>query len=281
VVVPLSTIVLYTALAFFALLWWTPAAEFVGGLLGLLTRLMNDMMTWSATWPYALIDGIYWTSLEFTCCVFLVIALCVAVLFGMRRSWIGVFSLMVVWVVHATYAEHRRAQKTALCFFSMRNQEMFTHVRGGLACTYWEDERAGAEAAFQRTVQPFIHATHVQQSLVFGPSDRLESEAIQCAAGWCSSGGVEIARVDSLGRCFLDTSQTPVFWFTRDANRLYLREEHLAQLHGATVILGNTYARKKREWLKKQLGSSALVLDVSESAVMWEDGRWVRFAQGR
>jgi hypothetical protein len=72
-----------------------------------------------------------------------------------------------------------------------------------------------------------------------------------------------------------------VFWFTRDANRLYLREEHLAQLHGATIILGNTYARKKREWLKKQLGSSALVLDATESAVMWENGRWVRFAQGR
>jgi hypothetical protein len=55
----------------------------------------------------------------------------------------------------------------------------------------------------------------------------------------------------------------------------------LAQLHGATIILGNTYARKKREWLKKQLGSSALVLDATESAVMWENGRWVRFAQGR
>jgi hypothetical protein len=90
---------------------------------------------------------------------------------------------------------------------------------------------------------------------------------------------VEIARVDSLGRCFSDTSKTPVFWFTRDANRLYLREEHLAQLQSATVILGNTYARKKREWLKKQLGSSALVLDVSESAVMWEDGRWLRFGE--
>jgi len=44
--------------------------------------------------------------------------------------------------------------------------------------------------------------------------------------------------------------------------------------------LGNTYTRKKREWLKKQLGPSALVLDVSESAVMWEDGRWVRFGEG-
>jgi hypothetical protein len=60
---------------------------------------------------------------------------------------------------------------------------------------------------------------------------------------------------------------------------LYLCEEHLAQLQSATVILGNTYSRKKREWLKKQLGPSALVLDVSESAVMWEYGRWVRFAE--
>jgi hypothetical protein len=279
VVVPLSTIVLYTALTFFALLWWTPVADFVGGLLGLLTRLMNDMMTWSATWPYALIDGIYWTRVEFVCCVFLVIALCAALLFGMRRSWIGVVSLMVVWLVHAVYAEHRRAQKAALCFFSVRNQEMFTYVRGGFGCTFWEDERAGAEAALQRTVMPFIHAAHVHQALEFGPSDQLEGEGIQCAAGRYSYGGVEIARVDSLGWCFSDTTQTPVFWFTRDANRLYLREEHLAQLQSATVILGNTYSLKKREWLKKQLGPSALVLDVSESAVMWEYGRWVRFAE--
>ena len=280
VVVPLSTLVLYTALAFFALLWWTPAANFVGGLLGLLTRLMNDMMTWSATWPCALIDGIYWSWMEFVCCVFLVIALCAALLFGMRRLWIGVVSLIVVWVVHATYGEHQRAQKSALCFFSARNQEMFTHVHGGLVCTYWEDERAGAEAAFQRTVKPFIDASHAQQAVEFGPSDRLEGEGIQGASGRYSFCGVEIVRVDSLGRCFSDTNQTPVFWFTRDANRLYLREDHLAQLHGATVILGNTYARKKREWLKKQLDPSALLLDVSESAVMWEDGRWVRFGKG-
>jgi hypothetical protein len=158
---------------------------------------------------------------------------------------------------------------------------MFTYVRGGLVYTYWEDERAGAEAAFQRTVKPFIDASHPQQTVEFGSSDRLEGEGIHGASGRYSFGGVEIARVDSLGRCFSDTNQTSVFWFTRDANRLYLREDHLAQLHGATVILGNSYARKKREWLKKQLGPSALLFDVSESAVIWEDGRWVRFGEGR
>ena len=279
VVVPLSTLVLYTALAFFALLWWTPAADFVGGLLGLLTRLMNDTMTWSATWPYALIDGIYWIWAEFMYCVLLVITVCLVLLFGVRRVWIVVISLIVTWVLHATYAEHQRARKSLLCFFCIRNQEMFTYVQGGLVCMYWEDERAGAEAAFQRTVKPFIDASHAQQTMEFGPSDWLEGEGMHCLKGRYSFEGVAIARVDSLGQCFSDTNQTSVFWFTRESNRLYLREEHLRQLKGATVILGNTYARKKREWLKKQLGPSALVLDVSESAVMLEDGRWVQFGQ--
>ncbi|MFN5620474.1 MAG: ComEC/Rec2 family competence protein [Flavobacteriales bacterium] len=280
VVVPLSTIVLYMALAFFALLWWAQAASFVGGLLGLLTRIMNDMMTWSASWPYALMDGIYWATFEFVCCLWLIILASSAILFGMRRAWMGVLVVSMVWVVHATVMEYRRSQASTLCFFSAYKNDWMCYVGDGSAYTYREDNNEDAATSFNRIVLPFIQSNHPQATVFFGPGDVVQSEDFAFAQGRLCMDGLGLVQVDSAGHCFEDSLPSRVYWFTHSANRLYLRDEHMRQLRGATVILGNTYARKKREWLKKQLGPSAVLLDVSESAVMWEDGRLVLFGEG-
>jgi competence protein ComEC len=57
-VIPLSTLVLYVALLFFAFQWWIAGSAFIGGVLGLLTRIMNDVMEASSHWPAALIDEV-------------------------------------------------------------------------------------------------------------------------------------------------------------------------------------------------------------------------------
>jgi competence protein ComEC len=277
VVVPLSTVVLYTALAFFALLWWMPAASFVGGFLGLLTRLMNDMMTWSAKWPHALMDGIYWSTTELWCCMALIIFSSCAMLFRMRRAWFGVVTVSVAWVAHATVGELQRATNTTLCFFSVRNHDMCTYIAEGVACSFRDEGRQGVMEAFNRTVLPFIQSSHVRHSCVFGPGDEVMSEAITFAQGKMRLGDMEVVKVDSLGSCFSPGRASDAYWFTHTSNRLYLLDEQLALLRGKTVILGNTYSRKKREWLKTQLSDVAVVFDLSESAVMWEAGHWYPF----
>lgn len=274
VVVPLSSIVLYTALVFFGMLWWASGAAFFGGLMGLLTRIMNDMMVWSAQWPYALIDGIYWSTTELFCCVGLIIFGCCALLFRIPRGWLVVMVLCVAWLGHAILGEVQRSSRKSLCFFSVRNHDMCTYLGDGMAYSYRDDSREGAIAAFNRIALPFIQSNHVRHSCIVGPNQEFKGEAITFAQGKLQLKDVAVVQVDSLGSCFSAIHAVQVFWFTHTSNRLYLREDQIEMLEGKTVILGNTYSRKKREWLKKRLGDDSFVFDLTESAVIWEQGHW-------
>jgi competence protein ComEC len=268
VVVPLSTIVLYTALSFFALLWWTTAADFVGGLLGLLTRLMNDMMTWSAAWPYALIDGIYWMPREVAWCSAIIISLGTAILFGSRRSWLWALALTIIWVGDAAYQQHRRFDEEELCFFSIKGMDAFTVVHGGVAMTYIARTDALSDEKLRRTVEPYVFAKHAAH-VVYSSTD------YWCESEWCYAQGQwelplgQLVLMDSAGQRLQQLPHEAIVWFTDEANRLYLSEEQMQLLQGHTIILGNTYSRRKREWLKQHLSDSSRVIDLREGAWQW------------
>jgi ComEC/Rec2-related protein len=265
-VIPLSTVVLYVALLFFACLWWASGSAFVGGLLGLLTRIMNDVMEASSHWPMALIEGIHFTGFEFVLCSLLVAVSSLLFLWQRRRSLLLLVGLVSIWLAHAAYGQWKRRERIEFCFHSVKGHEVLAVHAGDTAYTMsdsaWFEERDMQ----RRQTDPYTMAMHsgCQWEVPIGDSTR--SSALQHDGSWIMIENHTVLLVDSMFHRQPIDLYHPILWFTRESNRVYFNDEQLSELQGYTVVLGNTLSKRKREWLRDALGKSARVIDVKQGA---------------
>jgi competence protein ComEC len=265
-VIPLSTIILYLALFFFAALLYAPLALFVSGFLGLLTRIMNDLMQWSAGWPYALIDQVYWELWEAALCALLIIVGCFAVLGKNRRAFLYTLGFSLVWIVGNSLQLVHKRQQSEVCFHSSYSGESITAYNRGLFSIVSEvptnDKRL---MNYRLSLEPTFCDT-----LEWG-SDSVIANAI-FRNPWMQVNDCLLYIADTSLCCLTHSDTAAVVFFTDKGKPHFWKQEELRKAFGHTVILGNNLSRKRRSWLQKQLRDSCHVCDLSEGAVIWRKG---------
>ncbi len=269
-VIPLSTIVLYLALAYFALLACAPLASFIAGLVGLLTRIMNDLMEWSAHWPYALIEGVYWVPWEAFLCVGCIVAWCVCVLRRNKHALLIALGMHVCWLSGGFIARFEINGQYEICIHSDYRGEAITMVCQGRMFTI-DDELASKKAFSNYRMSWYARSC---DSLSW--EDRIQSEILTLNSPYMQLSDCKLLLADStlLYHSAIDSSTT--IFFSDRSNLHYWKREELAQVAGHTVILGNRLSLKRRKWLKEQLSECCSVIDLKEGAVFWVEGQWVR-----
>jgi competence protein ComEC len=274
-VIPLSTIVLYLALAYFALLAIAPFASFIAGLVGLLTRIMNDLMEWSAHWPAALIEGVYWEPWEAWLCVAIIVAWCVSVLERNKHALLIALGIQVCWLSGGFIARLEKNEHDEICIHSDYRGEAITVISQGRMFTIDDD------LASKRAFSNYRMSWYARSCDTLSWEDKIQSEILTLNAPQIQLSDCNLLLADStlLYHSAIDTSAT-IFFSDRGKPHYWKREE-LALVAGHTVILGNRLSRKRREWLKQQLSATCRVLDLKDGAVLWREGEWRQFSSRR
>ena len=274
-VIPLSTIVLYLALAYFALLACAPLASFIAGLVGLLTRIMNDLMEWSAHWPYALIEGVYWEPWEAWLCVGCIVAWCVCVLGRSKHALLITLGMHVCWLSGGFIARLERNQQDEICLHCDYRGEAITVISQGQMFTI--DDELASKKAFSN----YRMSWYARSCDTLSWEDRIQSEILTLNSPHMQLSDCKLLLADStlLSHSAIDSSTTIIF--SDRGKPHYWTKEELALAAGHTVILGNRLSRKRREWLKQQLSATFRVFDLKEGAVFWQEGEWRQFSARR
>ena len=267
-VIPLSTVILYLALFFFAVLAFPPITSFVGGLLGLLTRIMNDLMQWSATWPHALIDRVYWEPWEAVVCAVLICCTCATLLGRSKRSLLLSMVLAIVWLVANSIQLFQKRNEAEVCIHSSYSGESITaYNQGTLNIISSNVEKDNRLLNYRLSFESAASDT-------FTWNEPATASNTQQQPPWMQVNDCLLLIADStlMHRPLDDTSI--VVYFTDSGKPRYWKMEELRKVHGHTVILGNNLSRKRRAWLNKELGDSCSVVDLSKGAVIWRKGKW-------
>jgi competence protein ComEC len=269
IVIPLSTIILYLALFFFATLAYAPLASFVGGLLGLLTRIMNDLMQWSAGWPYALIDQIYWESWEALLCAVLIVTLCITLLDRNRRAVLWSLGLISIWIAGNTIQLIRKQQQAEVCIHSSFSGESISaYNQGDLSIISTDPMKDNRLLNYRLSLE-----SNVCDTLEWGSSSATSN--IISNYPWMQVNDCLLLIADSSLRYCSALDTAVVVYFTDTGRPHFWKREELRKVHGRTVILGNNLSRKRRSWLSTQLRDSCRVFDLKDGAVFWIEGHWV------
>ena len=273
-VIPLSTVVLYLSIAYFALIACSPLASFIAGLVGLLTRIMNDLMEWSAHWPHALIDEVHWELWEVWLCVGCVVTWCICVLGRNKHALLVALGLHVCWLSGGFIARLEKNGQDEICIHSDYRGEAITMVSQGRMITM--DDELASNKAFSN----YRMSWYARSMDTLAWDDRLQSELLTLNSPHLQLQDCNLLLADStlLHRPFIDSSAT--IFFSDRGKPHYWKKEELALAAGHTVILGNRLSRKRREWLKQQLSATCRVLDLKEGAVFWIEGQWRQLGNG-
>jgi len=267
-VIPLSTIVLYLALAYFVLVAFAPLASFIAGLVGLLTRIMNDLMEWSAHWPFALIEGVYWEPWEAWLCAGCIVAWCVCALARNKRALFIAVGMHVCWLSGGFIARFQQNSKDEICIHSDYRGEAITMVSRGRMFTI--DDELASKKAFSN----YRMSWYALSCDTFGWDNPIQSEAFTLNSPLFQLHDCKLLLADSTLRYrpLIDSSATILF--SDRGKPRYWKKDELALVAGHTVILGNRLSRKRREWLKQQLSAACRVLDLKDGALIWREGMW-------
>jgi competence protein ComEC len=267
-VIPLSTVILYLALFFFAALLYAPLASFVGGLLGLLTRIMNDLMQWSASWPYALIDRIYWEEWEALICAGLIVTVSFAVLGRSKRAMLCSLGLSAIWIAGNTIQLMRKQQVSEVCIHSAYSGESITaYKQGALSMITSDPIRDNRLLNYRLSLE-----SNTCDTMEWGGCS--ETSTIISSYPWLQVNDCLLLVADSSLRNYSMLDSSVVVFFTDKGKPHFWKSDELRKVHGHTVLLGNNLSRKRRSWLNKQLRDSCSVFDLSDGAIVWRDGQW-------
>jgi len=267
-VIPLSTIILYLALFFFAALLYAPLASFVGGLLGLLTRIMNDLMQWSASWPYALIDRIYWEEWEALICAMLIVTVCFAVLGRSKRAMLCSTGLIAIWLAGNTIQLMRKQHVSEVCIHSSYSGESITaYNQGALSVISSDPIKDNRLSNYRLSLE-----SNSCDTMEWGGCS--ETSTIISSYPWMQVNECLMLIADSSLRYYSSLDTSVVVFFTDKGKPHFWKQDELRHAYGHVVILGNNLSHKRRSWLHKQLRDSSRVFDLSDGAVIWCGGSW-------
>jgi competence protein ComEC len=270
-VIPLSTIILYLALFFFAVLACVPLASFVGGLLGMLTRIMNDLMQWSASWPYALIDQVYWEPWEAVFCACLIVAVCMSVLGKKRWALMCIPALISIWLVGNTIQVIAKRQQSEVCFHSYYSGESITAYNQGalsIVCDLPSNDKR---------LLNYRLSLESNSCDTVGWQSGAATSNVSIRYPWLQVNDCIVLIADSSLRLCSSLDSSVVVLFTDKGKPHFWKPEELRNAHGHTVILGNNLSRKRRAWLHKELRDSCRVFDLNEGAVVYSGDRWMPY----
>jgi competence protein ComEC len=269
-IIPLSTVILYLALFFFAALLYAPLASFVGGLLGLLTRIMNDLMQWSASWPYALVDRIYWEEWEALICAGLIVTVSFAVLGRSKRAMLCSLGLSAIWIAGNTIQLMRKQQVSEVCIHSSYSGESITAYNQGALSMITSDPIKDKRLLNYR----LCLESNTCDTMEWGGCS--ETSTIISSYPWLQVNDCLLLVADSSLQNYSMLDSSVVVFFTDKGKPHFWNSDELRKVHGRTVILGNNLSRKRRSWLSTQLRDSCRVFDLKDGAVFWIEGQWVR-----
>jgi competence protein ComEC len=272
-VIPLSTVILYLALFFFASLIYAPLASLVGGMLGLLTRIMNDLMQWSAGWPFALMEDIYWKPWEAVLCAALIVSVCFSVLGRARRAMLLSLGLMAVWIAGNTIQLIRKQQVSEVCIHSSYSGESITaYNQGSLSMISSDPKKDNRLLNYRLSLE-----ANSCDTIVWGGCSA--TSTIISNYPWMQFNDCLVLVADSSLQNYSTLDSSVAVFFTDNGKPRFWKREELRKVHGRTVILGNNLSRKRRAWLKTQLRDSCLLFDLSEGSLFWRDGRWQSYKE--
>jgi competence protein ComEC len=266
--VPLSTVILYTALAFVALSWWSFPAGILAWLSSKLTALMNGIASFFDKLPYSLTDKISITSMEWLYIMVLIISGAFFFLWqkGKALKWF-LLSIGAI-VISQLFEKNKMIDQDEICVNSFKGKQCITWVSGQSAFVFTDfdlEHNPGfiqhhfAGYWYHHGIKDFHFVRTDSVSSFVHENCRFNSPFLQLDTLVFMMAGE--AALEKPAPDFVD-------WImpADSLRKVYLDSATLENFSNTPMILGQGWSKGRKEWMKNkglelfELDSGAFIL---------------------
>ncbi len=266
--VPLSTVILYTAIAFVALSWWSFPAAILAWLSSKLTALMNGIANFFDKLPYSLTDKISITPLEWLCTMVLIVSGALFFLWqkGKALKWFLV-SIGAI-AISQLFEKSKMLHQDEICVNSFKGKQCITWIKGQSAFVFTNFDLEHNPVFIQHHFSAYWYH-HGINDFHFVRTDSISSfEYENCHF---NSPFLQLDTMVFLlaGQASLEKPVPPfVDWIipADSLRKIYLDSTALERYSNTPLILGQGWSKGRKEWMKSrkleflELDSGAFVL---------------------
>jgi competence protein ComEC len=268
IVIPLSTIILYVSLLFFALCWWQPVAQVLANLSAWLTKAMNAVVLWFDQLPFSLIKGISLSVLESYLLFGIVCFFCSWFFWKRPRSLIYALVAGLALSISQVVEKTSIVQFTELCIHHIPEHTCITYCKGEKGYIFYDHALVENESRVRFHLNNYWNHLGIKE-FTYIPIDSLQpfyNSDVHFNYPYILAGDNTIALANEQ---FLTQEASPnadYILFEKSAAKVFLEEKDIARLYDKTIFLSEKISRKKRTFLDEQLATKAALYDLKNGA---------------
>ncbi|MBL0317577.1 MAG: ComEC/Rec2 family competence protein [Flavobacteriales bacterium] len=281
-VIPLSTLILYVSLSFFAFSWIPVAGNFLAHLSAFLTRVMNDLMIWMNELPESVTNGIS-ISLPEAICISGMIVFFTTWLFWKRSGAILPALALTLILAFAQVNEKLHIGHQENLF--SQHARWLVHL-GNLFRSGFYD-RPGETVMDDRSrkfhLQSYWDKMGVEEVdfLAIDSLKRFSNKYCRLDYPLMQIGDTKILFVDATSIQQMSEIEFDFCLIDGADRKLFFNDSTMKYFEGKTILLGEKVRTGMKQYLWKHLSENAHIFNLGDGAVICRNGMTAHFSLWR
>ncbi len=270
IVIPLSTLILYISLLFFALCWWPPVAQFLATVSAWLTHGMNAIVLWFDQLPYSIVQGISLTVLESYILFAMIWCLCRWFFWKKPKALVYAFVFTAALCISQVVEKTSIVQFSEICVHNIPGHNCITYCKGEKGYIIYDGGLMDNESRIRFHLKNYWNHLGIKefQHVELDSAQTFEDENVLFHYPFITAGNKTFAIATEEIFTKNTTVHADYFLFEKSSSKLFFDDQDLDKLNKKHLIITNDFSKKKLSFLKNKLEGKAELTALEVGAVI-------------
>jgi len=278
-VIPLSSLILFISLGFFAFAWCPPIASVLIAISNKLTWLMNESMLLIDKIPYSITQGISITVLESYLIAGSTLFFCYWLLWKKPKAIIPTLCCSTLLCITQVSEKTAIVKHREICIHSIPNYTCITYTNGENAFVVYNKDLIDSESRVRFHLKNYWDHLGIKnfRYINLDSMRTFDSADFHLDYPFMHINDNRFVFADSIGVQALANMQSNWYIFNESSRSVYLKEPQLEALNSAQSIFFDGMGNKKKHFLKTKL-TPENVHDLDNGALIIRNKKALHFS---
>ncbi len=282
-VIPLSTLILYVSLSFFAFSWIPVVGNFLAHLSAFLTRVMNDIMIWMNELPQSVTNGISISLPEAICISGMIVFFTVWLFWKRSGALLPALALTAILAFSQVIEKLHIIEQEEFCFHSIRDGWCISGIYSDRVFMIGPGETVMDDRSRKFHLQSYWDKMGVEEFdyLAIDSLKRFSNKYCRLDYPLVHIGETKILFIDATSIKLIGEIEFDFCLIDGADRKLFFNESTMKYFEGKTILLGEKVRTGMKQYLWKHLSEKAHFFNLSDGAVIYSNGMTAHFSVWR
>ncbi len=269
IIIPISSAILFTTLAFFVMSWCPPVATVLICVSNKLTFCMNSITMSIDKLPFNVIQGINITVLESLLIAAITGFLCYHVLWKTPKALLPALLCLFALGVSQSMEKSMILKQREVCIHNIPKHTCITYAAGQSGVIICDNDLLNQESRVRYHLKNYWDRLGIKDFVIVNldSMERFVAEEVTLNYPFLRIADIRFTFLDSLSQDAISYLTSDYVLLNRSSKGVFLNEDDIVALTNTSFILGNDVSAKKKAFIKENF-DERLIHDLDNGALI-------------